>query len=1008
MNTKRTIMIALALCLVTAGGELRADDTEIYGAVSISVQPNVLIIFDTSGSMGTCDIPSEYYDPATVYSGSYTANAVYQRNWVWGSGYVWQLFTNNVNNLNCAAIKDALLTKGYATGRIQSGDFTCGGTKKTLHIGNYRNYDDSGAGTLSTRISVAKQVIVNLINNTSNVRFGLMRFNSTGDGDEGSNDDDGGRVVSACGTDKTSLINTVNGFTDGGYTPLAETLAEAGLYFGGKSSWFNAGTTYTSPIQVRCQRNFIILMTDGEPTFDKDPLLASGTYINGDAIGDYDGDGNDPGSYESGGSDYLDDVAKYLYENDISALGSVGDFEKQNVITYTIGFTTEQQLLQDTATNGGGEYYTANNISGLTEAFTQIMAAISEDNSVFVSPVVPVSRMNRTYAGNYIYVGFFKPQPTGGWIGNLKKYGLDSDGDMIDANGMEATTATGSIKDNAISYWSLSADGPNVAAGGAGEVLVDQGTRNIYTYLGTQADLTHADNQFLASNALITNAVLDVASDTERTNTINVVRQGERTNWKLGDILHSQPIVVHYDINGDDVLDATYIFAGSNDGMLHCFNDDDGSEVWAFVPPDQLTRLKLMLDDNHDYFVDGSPVLYDDEDSGQKILFFGERRGGNHYYALDVTAPASPLWLYKVEPDILGGGDGQLGQSWSRPEVGEIKIGGASEKVFFLAGGYDTNQDADVPGADSLGRAVLAVDVTDGSLSVLNFNAGNFAAMTHCIVDITSLDSTGDGYTNRAYAGDLGGNMFAFENDELDGTWSASKLFSAPGGQKVFYAPDAVEEKFAGGVHGEYIYFGTGDRADPEETGVENRFYAIKNNWVDNDLTEADLVDVTDDLIQLGTAEQKQQVATDLEEKKGWYIRLENSGEKVTSSPIVYGGIAYFTTYTPVSGGGPAPGDVCGVSTARGEARLYEVNYSTGASHIDYSPVEEIDQETGEAAELGKLDRVRTIGTSIASAPVIAVLESGPQIYIGVEGGIVKTDAVSKVELNIYYWRQIF
>ena len=63
---------------------------------------------------------------------------------------------------------------------------------------------------------------------------------------------------------------------------------------------------------------------------------------------------------------------------------------------------------------------------------------------------------------------------------------------------------------------------------------------------------------------------------------------------------------------------------------------------------------------------------------------------------------------------------------------------------------------------------------------------------------------------------------------------------------------------------------------------------------------------------------------------------------------------------------------------------------------------------TGEAAELGKLDRVVTIGTSIASAPVIAILESGPQIYIGVEGGIVKEDTGSKVEMNIYYWRQIF
>ena len=125
------------------------------------------------------------------------------------------------------------------------------------------------------------------------------------------------------------------------------------------------------------------------------------------------------------------------------------------------------------------------------------------------------------------------------------------------------------------------------------------------------------------------------------------------------------------------------------------------------------------------------------------------------------------------------------------------------------------------------------------------------------------------------------------------------KLFnaSADGVQrKILYAPDAVEESF-----GEYIFFGTGDRENPGDTTVVNRFYAVKNDWASTSvLTESDLVDVTADLIQLGTAEQQQQVKTNLANGRGWYIRLESPGEKIVSSPRVYGGVVYFSTYAPV------------------------------------------------------------------------------------------------------------
>ena len=141
-------------------------------------------------------------------------------------------------------------------------------------------------------------------------------------------------------------------------------------------------------------------------------------------------------NYPDDGSDYLDDVAKYLYSKDCNPdLGNGTSFEKQNIITYTIGFRVENQLLYRTAAAGGGEYFTANNYSALSEAFKQIMASILERNSCFVAPVVPVSRTNRTFAGNKIYLGFFKPQPDGLWFGNLKRYKLDNDGAIRDQDG---------------------------------------------------------------------------------------------------------------------------------------------------------------------------------------------------------------------------------------------------------------------------------------------------------------------------------------------------------------------------------------------------------------------------------------------------------------------------------------------------------------------------------------------------------------------------------------------
>ncbi|UCG06194.1 MAG: hypothetical protein JSV83_20145 [Desulfobacterales bacterium] len=1045
---KKYVWMAMVLLMVISVNGW-ADDTEIYGTVtSVELEPNVLILFDSSGSMATVDVPGDPYDPGITYAGSYPTNAVYYRRWDWATwSYQWELFANDVNDLNCDPIKTSLLTSGNAQGYIRSSGFTCGGSSyRRLRLGNYMNYDESGVGEIKSRIQVAKEVITDLINTTEGVRFGLFRFNY----------DEGGRLLASCGSDKTTLTNEIAAIDPDGYTPLAETLAEVGLYFAGKDSWYNAGVSYTSAMQERCQKNYVIIMTDGEPRRDRSLKLTSEPYINGDVIGDYDNDHTGDEYTDTDSSDYLDDVAKYLYENDCNpVLGDGTSFDKQNIVTFTIGFKVSHQLLQDTASNGGGEYFTADNYSDLALAFEQILTSISEENAVFVAPVVPISSLNRTYAGNRIYLGFFKPQQSGRWLGNIKRYALDGFGNLLDATGAEACTADGLIKDNALSFWTtLGADGPAVEKGGAAEVLnlfiESAAVRNLYTYTGAVDALTDPSNFFDNGNTALTNTMLNVAGDPERQSLIQSVHEGT-----FGDIIHSEPVVVHYlDPDGNPATDdaKTMIFVGSNDGALHCIDDENGSEVWGFIPPDQLGRLNLLENADHDYFVDGAPVFYDG--GSQKVLFIGERRGGDYYTALDITTYNAPVWLYSIgpkmlDPDPFNDPDTDvyeaLGQSWSKPQKLTITtnvtintdacfltIENDVTDVFLLAGGYDNNQDLETPNpTDAVGRAIFAVNIISGQLiGAINFNAINQPelGMSHSIVDVSGFDHDGDGIVSRIYAGDLGGNIFAFKDDQLqeitvcskpvyryvaDGVWEIRrKLFnaSADGVQrKILYAPDAVEESF-----GEYIYFGTGDRADPTETDVVNRFYAVKNDWAATtvDLTESHLVDVTDDTVQLGTVDQKEAIRNELAAGKGWYIRLENPGEKVVASPRVFAGVVYFTTYTPAEESAGDPEDPCAVSTVRGVARLYAVDYKTGASVYDFNPTVEIDGD-GEEVPLGKLDRTVTIGTAIPSAPVIAILEgdgsgTGARLFVGVEGGIVSLPTKVTPDMYRYYWHQLF
>jgi type IV pilus assembly protein PilY1 len=721
-------LLVLILSVWNAG----ADDTDLYAVSGEGIKPNILIVFDTSGSMNF-DLPTDLYDPALIYPGSYETGKVYEY-WL---DSTWKDFKDSTSKVKCAPARTALETQGFYIGQVKlKGDCSSSvADNRHLAIGNFLNFQEAilPPGGSTIKLNVAKKVINDLIQATDGVRVGVMVFNF----------EEGGRIVhdiqDLTDENRTTLTDSIDSIAATTWTPLAETLYEAGLYFKGANSYFNSGVAYSSPIGSWCQKNFIILMTDGIPNKDLNPVLT--TIGNG---GDVDMDGNDPGIYALDGSDYLDDVAKYLYDTDL--IDDAVLPKTQNIITHTIGFTFDHPLLEDTAENGHGTYHTAAGAPQLTHAFQSIISSILEVSTSFAAPVVPISQMGRAFSGDKIYLSLFKPSEDAFWKGNIKKFGLATTadaargievGDVLDSSGNRATDDMGYIYDTAASYWNsgASADGGETELGGVGDLLLtrDLNTRNIYTWLDKgKRPISHSNNLFTRSNSRLTREWLGAADWTERNQITNFVRghdvydedgdfdTTEPRRWILGSFIHSRPEIVHYNST------TTVIYSGANDGMLHAFDDTTGKELWAYIPNVLVSSLKPLSGTGRVYYVDGAPRVWVNDvnkdgnivqgDGDRAILVGGLRRGGIYYFALDVTDPSDPKvpdgWAgwggysgigddanwqatgaigYGMTTDSGGAEDAsfpydEIGYTFATPVFGQIKDGGAVKDVFIIGG----------------------------------------------------------------------------------------------------------------------------------------------------------------------------------------------------------------------------------------------------------------------------------------------------------------------------------
>ena len=572
----------------------------------------------------------------------------------------------------------------------------------------------------------------------------------------------------------------------------------------------------------------------------------------------------------------------------------------------------------------------------------------SRQASLLTPPTVPLNAFGGTGQSNDVYLSLFQPAATEQWPGNLKKYRFDTINGrtlLVDANGSALLTEQNLIKSSAVSLWSAPLmDGANVALGGAASRLTDPDNRNLLTNAGSGGTILAPLD---TGNTNITAMMLG-APESERNNVIEWARgvdvrdaneDGDNTEPRLsmGDPLHVQPVIATYS-NGN-----TVIFVSTNDGYLHAVDAITGDELWSFVPERLLSRLyALSINEtalNKRYGLDGQPVLVFNDEAQPDTLIFGMRRGGEALFALDISQQNSPSlkWIIdSTQQDFL-----DLGQTWSTPVIARMTFGGQSRQVAIFGGGYDPGQDNRAPRQDTKGNALFIVDVATGerlwsagSTSARSSHALSLPRMNYSIpAGIRVLDVNENGEADRFYVGDMGGQIWRF--DIVDGAGQGGVLASL--GIADLTSPTVADTRrfyntpdVANVIKDQNIFFsislGSGYRAHPLDTSIDDEFYSIRDyqsgvvilteTYDSPDLpviTRDDLIDITDDA----------EFALEPDDA-GWRLGMvQSDGEKVLGESLTINEVVFFNSFSP---GGDGQSCIPGA----GQNRSYRISILDG------------------------------------------------------------------------------
>ncbi|NIA27698.1 MAG: hypothetical protein GWP02_06545 [Desulfobulbaceae bacterium] len=658
--------------------------------------------------------------------------------------------------------------------------------------------------------------------------------------------------------------------------------------------------------------------------------------------------------------------------------GAVDENTAQHMVTYSVAFGVEGSVtemppnnvdpfawpapttdpariddLRHSAWNGRGEFHSAQNpgqlVSSLRGALRSIQSRIGSSASVAFNT-------GSLSTNSEVYLALFNSEQ---WNGDLLAFNLDAGtGDVGSTPKWSAGFALNKRDLQLSPRTILTYDGTDGIAFEWSKLTAAQ-KRDLRTdssgSLDTEASGMARHGHIRGDRACEFSSAESCYYD-DGTNIFDTKSLRER-NGRLGDIVHSGPVFVgEPESNWPDVapfpggVGTTYtefreakagrpgvIYVGGNDGMLHGFQQTNGAEILGYIPNAVFSNaasdgLHYMTDPaySHQYSVDLRASIADayikttafSSPGWKTVLVGGLRGGGRGLFMLDVTDPtafseAGSNPAKTVMWEFTSADDADLGHSFSRPSIVPMKgsnnsirwaaivgngyndLGSGQAKLFilFLEEGLDGTWTA---GSDY-------VEITTGVGTTSNRNGLSTPAV---------VDTDGDGLADRAYAGDLEGNMWAFDlSGSNSSQWgiaykqgnSAKPLFVAPANQPITSTAVIVRNSeipsAANNAPNTLVIFGTGQylaTSDISSTNLQT-MYGIWDSG-NKAITRSDLVEQT---ITLGSSgggaigRTLSDNSVDYKYDYGWYIDLPDSGERVVTDPVIRGDLVFFNTMIP-------------------------------------------------------------------------------------------------------------
>ncbi len=414
------------------------------------------------------------------------------------------------------------------------------------------------------------------------------------------------------------------------------------------------------------------------------------------------------------------------------------------------------------------------------------------------------------------------------------------------------------------------------------------------------------------------------------------------------------------------------LYSVTTDGQLHAFqvapNDPkdplkvdnmENNELWSFLPPHVLPNIKGQYPDTQQILLDGglaiADVVYERNKSqaqaagtkkGAKyatVIVGSGRTAGGFYYALDVTNPKKPEFLWQISHNQSG--EPLFGPISSMPAITTIalKEGGAVKEVSvaILPGGSSTavkgncksnrksTNFSHINGAKPRkqvqcwkkgpGRSLTIVRLSDGSI-IRTFRRDKQdgpKSISSSLVTYAPIDSPLTGtpvpypvgagrLANRIYIGDADGGMWRFDMSNPEPSkWAVHLAFDAYSMKGDTYkSGQPVDNDPAFAVDGQgntVLLFSTGDQEMfTASSGLETRIWSITELPVATSKTVPFTIEAN-------------------------WVKPFKDGKRVTGPIAIFDKVAYFATFTPTP---PNSNTAC----SDGYGSIWGVHYTDSSS----------------------------------------------------------------------------